>query len=197
MLQLYLMILDIAIGLLLGSYFNTGDEMNYLLMILAILFCLLPDIDIFYYLFKKYIKKVDMIEHRSWTHFPLVYVPVYFTILYIENIFNIKYNISTLFLLSIVWHFVHDTLFIGWGVMWGWPFSKRKYKIFPDRNGKVTGKLLLTWLPEDQENIIKWSGGSIDGWLRHYYFKFNIVSALEYGVFLYTFIYIYFKYFVV
>ncbi len=191
------MILDIAIGLILGTYFNVSENINYYLILLAIVFCLLPDVDIFDYLYKKYIKKLDVIDHRSWTHYPIVYVPVYFIILCIENVFNIKYSISTLFLLSIVWHFIHDTLFIGWGVMWGWPFSKRKYKIFPDRDGKVTSRLLLTWFLEEEDKIIKWSGRSEGGWLRQYYFKFNIVSMIEYGVFLSAILYVYFKYFVV
>lgn len=191
------MIMDIAIGILLGTYFNTGESLNYILMITAVLFCLLPDIDIFYFLYKKYIKKTSIIDHRSWTHFPILYLPAYLIILSVESFLNYSHSISTIFALSVFWHFLHDTLFIGWGVMWGWPFSKRKYKIFPDRNGKVTSKLLLTWLPEEEEKIIKWSGGSINGWLRHYYFKFNIVSALEYGVFVLVLVYVYFKYFVV
>jgi hypothetical protein len=189
------MILDIAIGILLGTYFNGGESINYLLIIMAVLFCLLPDIDIFYFLYQKYIKKTGIIDHRSWTHYPIVYLPIYFLIMSLELFFTTSHTISSIFALAIVWHFVHDTLFIGWGVMWGFPFSKRKYKIFPDRNGKVTSKVLLSWLPEEEADIIKWSGGSLDGWLRHYYFKFNIVSALEYGVFVLVLVYVYFKYF--
>jgi len=191
------MILDIAIGIILGAYFNISESINYYLILLAIVFCLLPDTDIFYYLYKKYIKKLDVIYHRSWTHYPIIYILVYFIILYIENIFNIRYNISTLFLLSIVWHFIHDTLFIGWGVMWAWPFSKRKYKIFPDRNGKITSKLLLSWLPKEEKDIIAWSGGAQEHWIKHYYFRLNIVSILEYGTFIFAIILIYSKYFMV
>ncbi len=191
------MILDIAIGLILGTYFSTAEGLNYIFVVLVIVFCLLPDTDIFYFLFKKYVIKVDIIDHRSWIHYPIIYFPIYLLIFSIESFSNLNHQISTIFGLAIVWHFLHDTLFIGWGVMWGWPFSKRKYKIFPDKDGQVTSKLLLSWLPEDEERIIKWSGGSKDGWLRHYYLKFNIVSILEYGGFLAAVLYVYFKYFMV
>ena len=54
------MILDIAIGILLGSYFG-GESFNYGLIILGVLFCLLPDIDIFSFAYQKYIKKTNII----------------------------------------------------------------------------------------------------------------------------------------
>lgn len=190
------MILDIAIGILLGSYFG-GESFNYGLIILGVLFCLLPDIDIFSFAYQKYIKKTNIINHRSWTHYPVAYLPLYLIILFIEMGLNLSHTISLMFALSILWHFLHDTLFIGWGVMWGWPFSKRKYKIFTEKDGKITTRFLLSWLPEEEEKIIKWSGGSVDGWIRHYYFKLNIITILEYGVFIFTALHLYFKYFVV
>jgi len=90
-------------------------------------------------------------------------------------------SIGILYTVCILWHHIHDTFFLGWGVMWFWPFSKKKWKFFPDRNGSITSIPVISWLPDEEEKVRKWSGGHDDGWIKRYYLRQNLIAYIEYG----------------
>lgn len=170
------MFLDIAIGivapLFVAHLFQFEATGGFVLF--GILSSLLPDIDIIVYGFRKYVLHRKINDHRSWTHYPIVYIllsPAVF--IFMSPLHGI------VFLLCILFHFIHDSLWIGWGVSWFWPFSNRRYKFFPLKNGKSARQLKMTWLPREDEAIQKQLHDS--HWIRDFYLRISVVSIVEYS----------------
>lgn len=176
--------LDIALGILVSIFIGNFyfAEAPAWFIFLGVIFALLPDIDILLYFFNKKVRKNWSYIHRSYVGYPLVYIPLS---VFVYLIFG--ESIGLLFFILTFLHNLHDTFFIGWGVMWFWPFSKRKYKFFPDRNGVITTIPVISWLPNEEEKVRNWSNGTNkqqENWVKHYYFRFNILSITEWGMFL-------------
>jgi len=121
------MFLDIGLGVFIAiitSYFFQVDLSPTLLMF-SIIFTLLPDSDFLYFYPKRHDTKYDH-QHRNIIHFPLLYIPAG-TLL----IWSIWGNIWALsFFLASLGHFIHDSIGIGWGIKWLYPFSKNSYAFF-------------------------------------------------------------------
>ena len=178
------MFLDIGIGIIAGIFFQVNVEFSWYFFAFTLIAALLPDMDMFWYWLRKKTSTSVLDNHRSFTHYPIIYLPVTILIyLYFGT------HIATVFALLILYHFVHDTFFIGWGVKWVWPFTERAFKIFPDQNGKVTSRFVLSWLPEQDEEIKKWAGES--DWIKAFYKTPNIVAYIEYPVFLFSLYYLF------
>ena len=45
--------------------------------------------------------------------------------------------------LAVFLHFVHDSVGIGWGIKWLWPFSRKAYKCFSEKDGAFSRRLLI------------------------------------------------------
>lgn len=186
------MFLDIAFGIFaslgIGSLFF--ETVPYWYVVLGVFFVLLPDIDGIVWLSKPSIRKDWSKIHRTYTGYPLLYIPLIFIIfLLFEN------AVGFLFLSCILFHHIHDTFFLGWGVMWLWPFSKRKWKFFPDKDGSITKVLIKSWMPNEEEKFREWSGGHDDGWIKRYYLRPNFIAYLEYGTLLVSCLYLFRYYF--
>ncbi len=149
---------DIGIGIIFSILITHffGVEINAFYILGGIIFVLLPDIDILSFV-HPWFKKIFQ-GHREWTHHPLKYLPIAVVLLFIAGPVWVL-----LFFLCIFFHFVHDSLWIGPGVAWLGPFSKKHYKFF---------------------NIEKpYSPGPIT-WFKDYYFRPTIISITETGVFI-------------
>lgn len=172
------MFLDIGAGILLsilvGTIFNI--DISAFWIISGILFALLPDIDMVSYFIKTRILKKPVDDHRSFTHYPIVYLP-----LIIATYFIVGAPYSVLFALCVYFHFIHDTLWLGWGISWFWPITSRKFKFFPDKHGKISSQFLMTWTKEEEEKLFKKYHNP--NWIRDFYFRPNIVAYVEYSVF--------------
>lgn len=186
------MFLDIAFGIMaslgIGGFFF--ETVPYWYVILGVFFVLLPDVDGLVWLFIPSVRKKWHEIHRTYTGYPLLYIPLGIIIFVLFG-----KAIGLLFVFCIVFHHIHDTFFLGWGVMWLWPFSKRKWKFFPDRNGYITSTPIISWLPNEEEKIKQWSGGHDDGWIKKYYMRPNLIAYLEYGAFIASCVYLYSYYF--
>ena len=174
------MLQDIGVGILLSiltSYlFNVA--LTPLLLSLCMIFALLPDIDLI--LPRKLVR-----GHRGFIHYPFFYiiasVLVYF-------IFGSVW--AFVFFVATIYHLLHDTLFLGWGIKWLWPISSKSFKFFPDKDGKVTSQVLLSWLPEQEAEIkIKYASPH---WIRDFYFRSSIISLSEYSIFIISIVCLYF-----
>jgi hypothetical protein len=167
------MFLDIAFGIF-ASYVTANFfdiSITWQLICLGIFFNLLPDIDFLW-------KSNQKIDHRGFMHYPLYYVIATVLIL-----LSGSYLFAFLFFITTLFHFVHDTFVLGWGVAWLAPFSYRRYKLFPDDGkGEFLKEKFLTWLPEDQEVLEK----KLDDkhWIQNWYCRFTIISFVEYTSFL-------------
>lgn len=175
------MFLDIGIGILssLGIAHAFSVEVTWMWVLVGIIFAVLPDMDIIPYAIKKFSLSRKITDHRSYTHYPIVYIPL---TIFVYMGFGLPY--ATLFFVCIFFHLIHDTLWLGWGVAWGAPFSTRRYKFFPDKDGKITTQFLLSWDEDEEEEIYKEYHNP--HWIRDFYFRPNLVAYVEYSVFLFS-----------
>lgn len=175
------MFLDIGAGIILSFLVGTllDVEISSMWILCGVAFALLPDIDMVWYAVQRFIQKKLVDDHRSFTHYPILYVPASFVVYYY---FGFPY--ALLFSLCIFFHFIHDTLWLGWGISWFAPFSMRKWKMFPDRDGKISKQVVMTWTPEEEGEVFKRYHNK--NWVRDFYFRPNIVAYVEYSVFIFS-----------
>lgn len=182
------MFLDIGVGILLSilMHFLFAVEVNPAFLFFGIALTLFPDIDFCIEYIKhgsvggKFIR-----EHRELLHFPLAYVPV------IGIIFFVWGNMWATFAgLAFFSHFLHDSIGIGWGIKWLWPFSKKSYKFFSDKNGKFSSQILVSWNPSELQQTVTAHGDL--HWIRNIYFKPSKTNILELFVFVVSLLTLYF-----
>jgi hypothetical protein len=173
------MFFDIGIGMvtavLLANFFSL--DLNSHWVVFAITFSLLPDVDMVAYGVRKFFSHKHIYNHRSLTHYPAFYLPLTVAVYFF---FGLPYSI--LFLLCVYLHLIHDTFWLGWGISWLWPLSTRKFKFFPDKDGKISSQILLTWNREDEEELFKKYHNP--NWVRDFYCRPNIIAYVEYSVFI-------------
>lgn len=170
------MFLDIGVGILLSIVLSNffGVDLSYQLVLVVVGFSLLPDLDIFVELAKRgRIGGRVQGHHRELTHFPLTYLPMLFLVYWF---FGQIYG--ALFGLTILAHFLHDSVGMGWGIKWLWPFSTRAYKFFSEKNGRFSLKFLVSWSPAELREVIHRHGD--DHWLRNFYFRLHPIAVFEF-----------------
>ncbi len=181
------MLADIGIGMLLSVFVSRffHIELSFQLAALGIFFSLLPDFDVLIALFTQRKEKKNKIgNHREIAHFPFVYI--FLTILVF--IFTGKIW-GTLFGLCVLFHFFHDSIGIGWGVKWLWPFSDKAFRFFSTKSRELSWRI-ASWdkieLKEAEEKY-----GDPD-WVRTYYFHPTLISVSESLVFILGLVFIWF-----
>lgn len=128
----------------------------------AITFVLLPDLDMLFEAVGIILKKVKFGDiHRTYTHFPLLYLPA-IVVTFILNPFT-----GVLFFLCIIWHFLHDSFGTAWGVQWLWPVNNTYYKFFSDEKGVISGNFVQKWTPEQNYIVAKTYGDT--HWMENIY----------------------------
>jgi hypothetical protein len=167
--------LDIGIGILLAIGVSEWFSITLtpLLIVVGIAAALLPDIDIMTKLFGRW-------RHREFTHYPLIYVAIS-VLLYL--LLPVPYVM--LITLGVLAHFIHDSIGIGWGIAWLWPFSGRKFLVFPEQSRRRVLGWFVTWLPKDEERIrTQHYEGASTNWVREFYGRPSLLAFIEYGGFL-------------
>jgi hypothetical protein len=179
---------DIGIGIILSIILTNlfGVELNAYYVIGGILFALLPDIDMVIFVVPG-LKKVFK-GHRELTHVPLVYLPIVVIVLFIAGSLW-----AGLFMCGIVLHLLHDTLWLGRGIKWLWPFSDRSFKSFPDKGEHITRVPWISWKTEQEEFDWRWSEGhgTRKHWIPLFYFRPTVVSISEAAIFILSLIILY------
>lgn len=184
------MFLDVAIGIFGAIIFANLQkvELSLFLILFGIISTLLVDLNLFVFT-KKY--KLDKFHHnhRELLHYPLIFIPVGFALVFI--IFN--FPLAILFTILSFLHFIHDSIGIGWGIQWLYPFSKKFYKFFSDETNELSTRFMISWTPEEQEMAAKKYGR--DNWIKYYYFRPTPISVVEYSVFIISIIVLAYKIF--
>ncbi len=160
--------LDIAIGIFISLFVTHAFSIHAsaLLVILGIGAALFPDLDNVIPQWRR-----APYDHRNVLHWPLAYIPLS---LVVFLVFGNMYG--TLFSLGVLWHLVHDTVGIGWGVTWLAPFSMRKF-MFPESGRRREYGWFMTWLPDEEAAMAaKWHDPH---WLRNWYFTPNWLVFTE------------------
>ncbi len=148
---------DIGIGILLaiGISHLFQVELTWITLFLSIIFSLLPDIDMLIFVFP-FLRKI-FVDHRKISHYPILYIPIIIVIFYVWGLFW-----AMLCGLNILIHLIHDTLWIGHGITWLWPFSNKSYKFF-SQDHKAADRM---------------------HWIQAFYLRPTLVSITEYGIFI-------------
>jgi len=163
--------LDIGVGILISILVahQFSIPLDPILIVLGIGASLFPDIDIITKLWGRW-------RHRELTHYPFAYVPVLFVVYLLVGPMY-----TSLLLLGVFAHLIHDTIGIGWGVSWFWPLTRRRFLFFPEKGRRRRYGWCMTWLPEERKKIIE--DPVVHNWVITYYLRPSILGAVEYGVF--------------
>lgn len=159
------MLLDIKLGLVwaigLALLFNVTITVSWLMA--GITCALLPDLDFWLEYARRGSVGGTVIDlHRTLLHAPLTYIPV---ALFIGSAFGPAW--MTLFVLSVLGHHIHDSMGMGYGVRWLWPFSTRWYKLFSSKDGEIHydfAHLFVSWSDEEMRALVARRGN--DNWLH-------------------------------
>lgn len=185
------MLFDIGAGIIFSILVSEfyGLELTAAFIIGGIAFSLLPDIDAIVELWKyKNLGGFEIRIHREWVHYPLLYMPAVPVIYYFFGA-----DWATLFLLGVLLHFIHDSIGLGWGIKWFGPFSRNNYKLFSEKDGTLSRRLLVKWTSEEfVETLKKYHNPN---WFRDYYLRPSFINIFEFLVFLIAIatLYIYLK----
>lgn len=166
--------LDIGMGIMLSLGVAHVFDMpaTPLFVFLGIIFALLPDIDMLWYL----LRKSRAHDHRSYPHYPLLWVPI------IAGVYIVSEPIGILLLVCIALHLIHDTIGLGWGIRWLWPFSNKKFRFLSPTGNNGGWEFFRTWMPSEEEALSKQQHDP--HWVRTYYLRPNTIGFVEYAVFL-------------
>lgn len=186
------MFLDIGAGLLLTVFLSNflGVLAHGIWYAGGVLFALLPDADYLIHLFRGGSSR-HAERHRELLHRPLPYLLVGGAALY-----PFGQAWSLLFVLASLAHFIHDSIGIGWGVQWLWPFRNRHYSFLyiykpRHRKEKLPRKLLYIWEHAAIEELNARYGD--EEWIKNVYLRWHPYAIVEFAVFLFSLI-IFFAY---
>lgn len=154
-----------VIALVLSKFYVI--KLTFFIFLLAAIFCLLPDIDLIIWL-KKHRWRIDKWthEHRDILHYPILYLTSgSLLIWWLANQFY-----GVLFFSCSLIHFLHDSVGIGWGIRWLFPFSKRNYKFFTRKHLGEKRRLIVSWNPAELKIEVEKRGQ--DDWFKNkkYYY---------------------------
>ncbi|MFA6981779.1 MAG: metal-dependent hydrolase [Patescibacteria group bacterium] len=158
------MLMDFGIGALLSVLFTRlfGIETNIFHIFAGAFFAVLPDMDVPFELVKR--KKLGGKEHgfhREYTHYPIFYIPLCFLVLVTFGGFW-----ASLLASCLLFHTLHDCIWMGWGLRLLWPFSRKRYKFFSDKEGFWSKRLLCSWNDQELKSVSLQYG--LDNWFSQY-----------------------------
>ncbi len=170
--------LDIGIGLVLGVLLNSVSGINYqLCLIVGVVACLLPDLDFVWQLIVgKYSYKKS---HRDGLHYPIIFTPLVGLIGLLINPY-----VGAAFATGALLHFFHDSIGIGWGVKWLFPFRSTSYAFLYRAQlvaeNEMPKRLFFRWTDEQRDKeMAKYADPH---WIKHIYFSAHIYGLVEYFV---------------
>lgn len=170
--------LDIGVGLLLGVLLNGLTTLSYgFCLSLGVLASLMPDLDfIWQYLRTKHMPETT---HRDRLHYPLLAVPIAGIIGWL-----ILPPIGLIFLLGTFLHFLHDSIGVGFGVKWLFPFKRNSYLLLYQTglptNKDMPRKILHSW--SDAERRVVVEKYRDPDWIKHIYFQLHPFGIFEYSI---------------
>lgn len=180
------MFLDVAVGIFIAiwasGFYNI--PLSWWLLFWAVFMALLPDIDVVVeeIYFRLTGRKLQKHDHRDIFHYPLFYLLSGAIIL----IFFVGGMWASIFIIISSLHFLHDSIGIGWGVYWLYPFSTRRYSLFYHydifRHKLKPYKLVYSWGEDELEEVIAKYGDP--HWVKNIYLKFHPYSLVELAVFI-------------
>jgi hypothetical protein len=112
-------------------------------------------------------------------HYPLLFIPIVGLAGALINPY-----IGLIFALGALAHFIHDSIGIGWGVKWLFPFNNISYeflyraKLSAERD--MPRKAFYHWTDEERtKSMTKYADPH---WIQQIYFRPNLYGVIEYVV---------------
>ena len=177
------MFLDIGAGILIAIWVQSTHALlfSWSFVIAGAVFALLPDLDFIVPVIAKRGFE-GLLRHREGLHYPLLYIPIG---AFIFTFFGVQW--AELFVLASCAHFLHDSIGLGWGVQWLYPFTKDHYSFFymykpRFRPEKLPRKIFYVW-KDDEIEALDVRFGDPD-WIKNVYFKWHPYAIVEFLVFL-------------
>lgn len=158
---------DIGLGFLIAIFTSSvfHFEPTLWFIVFCVLSALLPDIDfLLEFAIHHNIAGKEIREHRELLHFPASYIPFVALVWFLAGP---MWGVALL--CGILTHFIHDSIGIGWGIAWLWPFSKRNYKLFAGKNGYISWNFLQSWAHHEMPALA--SSYGIENWVWKIYIK--------------------------
>jgi LexA-binding, inner membrane-associated putative hydrolase len=174
------MLLDIGVGILASIFLSHlfGAAVSPLFLSAGVLFSLLPDLDFLLTFNKNVTAKAH--EHRDLLHYPLLFIPVGATIL-----FFFDHRLAALFIVTTFLHFLHDSIGLGWGVPWLYPFSRNHYAFFYQYDiarNTLPQKKFYAWSETEVNRLASQYGDK--HWIKNIYLKFHPYAVIEALIFI-------------
>lgn len=170
--------LDIAFGIYLAiaANFILDIPLTAFTVMLLVLFTLSPDLDAVFYVIKKGKMDDEHHHHRNLMHYPLIFIPLGAVL--ITLMFGKEY--AFLFVMASFFHFIHDSIGMGWGVRWLYPFSKKNFTFFYqfDIWNKLPRKLVYSWSPDELRIMLREYANP--NWVKEIYLKPHPYAIFEY-----------------
>jgi hypothetical protein len=169
--------LDIGVGLILGVLLSTFTALNYgLCLSVGVIAALLPDLD---YVWKAIqTKKLPDSEHRDGLHYPILFIPFVVLVGLL-----LSPQIGLVFALGSLCHFLHDSVGIGFGIKWLFPFKKNSYlflfQIKTPTNKNMPRQRFYSWNDAERAEMIR--KYAYPGWIKYVYFQPNPFGLFEYA----------------
>lgn len=177
------MFFDIGIGIILAWLTSVifNIELSWNLVLLGATFSLLPDLDVLFHLKSgKNLGSHRGHDHRDLWHYPLVYIPIGTAIFAIFSI-----QLAFLFAAISLIHFLHDSIGIGWGIQWLYPFSQRHFSFlyhYDVYRNKLPKKIVYSWSHFEAGELSDMYGDR--NWIKNIYLKWHPYAIVELLVFI-------------
>ena len=184
------MFLDAGIGILMAILISATFQvkLTVFLIVIGILFALGPDLDFLLLYLQKHNHRDDY-KHRDIIHFPLLYLPIGTILIFL--LFGKIW--ASLFFIASFLHFIHDSISIGWGIKWLFPFSRKNIAFFHLYSRKLKYGLIkpIHIFNEKELPLVVAEHGDAD-WVKNIYYKWHPIAIIEFLVFVISLIVLYF-----
>lgn len=176
------MFFDIGIGIILTLLTSElfGVDFSWGMVLFGIAASLLPDLDTLFHIKSgKVVNDHRGHDHRDLWHYPLIYIPVGTIVL-----FFFSYPHAFLFAIASLIHFLHDSVGIGWGVQWLYPFSSRHFSFlyhYDAHRNNFPRKLIYSWHHDEVDKLSDQYGDR--DWVRNIYYKWHPYAIVEFLIF--------------
>lgn len=173
------MLLDIGLGIFIAIATSKvfGQAFDWRLVVASIVLMLLPDTDVLFGFLKGRGLGSFGHEHRNFFHYPIVYVGIGLIFLFLLGLDKKWFFV---FAIASFLHFLHDSIGIGWGIQWLWPFSDTYYAFL--YLYKMPFRFIYSFTPAKQVDVAKKFGDS--NWIKNIYFNFHPIGIVEALVFI-------------
>lgn len=174
------MLLDIGVGIILGLLLGglDGGASLFWYPVIGILFALLPDLDFV----ATMLRRRSSERHRDGIHYPLILTPLVAALVYL-----IWPDFTWLAVAALLSHFLHDSVGIGWGVKWLFPFSSNSFSFFYHIEDVTSKKrfprrMVYVWREAELSQLMRVYGDP--NWFRNIYLAWHPYAIFEVTVFL-------------